>query len=483
MVTRRGRRRSAIIATATLAVAVAMGWSGARGAQAQEAFVEGRAQASAQVLAVVPELGSARLPITLGLATASFRARHAAAEATTIQFGLLGNILTVGQCGGDPLLTPDQLPAPLHASSVEGPDSRSREVAGTEFAFVGRESVEARPDAFGASDTSPAGVVVPGLLTVTGTAHAEAELVPGQLRRGGSTSEVGLVEIAGGVVRLEGLRWTAEQATGAGGAVETADGSFTVGRVVVAGMPLPAGDPGQLADAIEAANGVLEPLLLRIDLPTTTVEPNGTLDVSPLRLRVSGGSTTASILQPLIGGEQGNQARSALANALLFGGCEPGADGSQLQVIGGTANTVIDLAVAAILGGGAVGFEIGGARAGSDGTTVESPFEPGTTAPTLNVAAPAAPVDTAPKPPDSVSPPLPPATTTEAVTRPDPPPTSVEMAASTVTCVTTHPAGSPSCSAGRGVLAAGIALAAFAAVAGGDVATSHRPAPTRRKVR
>lgn len=444
-------------------------------ASSQPSFVLGRAQASSQVLAVVPSIGSARFPITLGLATASFRARTGTAEAMTVQFGFLGSLLTVSSCGADPMLTPDQLPQPLHTDSIGGPSSQTRETAGAGLGYVGRETVEARPDAFAAAESIPAGFAIPGLVRVEGRARAESELVPGELRRGGSVSELGVIELAGGLVRLEGLRWQADQITGADGDITQAAGVFTAGRLVVNGLALPAADPGELAVGLELANTALEPLFLRIDAPTTTMRKDGTVEVSPLRVTVSGGSTTSSVLQPLLGGDAGGEARRALGNALLFGGCRPGEEGTRLQTLGGAASTVADVAVATLLGGGAVTFEFGGARAGSDASTVGSAFGPPT--------PPVAPTGPAAGPP-TVATVVPPAagvatasTSTPAVGPPSPQSVPTRIAAA-VACVSSHPARRPGCNAGRGALAATLGAVALVGIAGLDLARSRRRLPS-----
>jgi hypothetical protein len=234
----------------------ALGAAGAPTAGADGEFVKGQAQASGAVFAVVPQAGGATLPITVGLATAQFRSSTGTAEASTIDLGLIGSVLTLSICGADPVLKPDQLPQPLHGDSTTEDGVKERDVADGGVGYAGHERTEVRPDAYGASDATPSALELPGFLSVTGTAHAQAELVPGQERRAHATSDIGGISLLGGLVRLSGLHWQADQVTGADGAPTSQAGAFSAGQVVVGGVPLPAADANQLAAALKVANAV-----------------------------------------------------------------------------------------------------------------------------------------------------------------------------------------------------------------------------------
>ena len=82
---------------------------------------------------------------------------------------------------------------------------------------------------------------------------------------------------------LRGLRWTAEQRTGAGGLVLGAEGTFGLDAMTVAGIPLPTATPLELATAFGAANEVIAPFGLRLEPPRvtkTTGRPGGAGDAA-----------------------------------------------------------------------------------------------------------------------------------------------------------------------------------------------------------
>lgn len=441
-------------AAAALAL-VALGSAGSPRAGAQSSFIKGQAQASGAVFAVVPQAGGATLPITVGLATAQFRSSTATAEASTIDLGLIGSVLTLSICGADPILTPDQLPTPLHADSTTETGAKDREVAGGGVGHAGYERTEVRSDAFGASDATPSVLELPGVLSVSGTAHAETELVPGAERRAHATAEIGSISLLGGLVQLAGLRWQADQITGPDGAPTTQAGSFSAGRVVVGGVALPSADPAQLTAAIDTINGVLGPLALTLVPPSTTVGADGSVVVSPLRLRISGGSTTSAFVLPLLANDSTDEGRRAVANALLFGGCKPGVKGTPLQQLGGGANTIADVLVAGVEGNGGISIELGGVRATSDARTSASAFGSflgDASAPALADQGSALASGASPAPAAGGA-------TTPVASGPAPVSSSNPFAqvVDGVKCITTHKRGSPGCSAGNGTLAAGLA--------------------------
>jgi hypothetical protein len=453
---------------------VAVGTAGAPGAHAGTDFVAGQAQASGAVVAVVAQAGGAQLPVTVGLATAQFRSNTGTAEATTLDLGLIGAVLTLSICGADPLLRADQLPQPLHADSTTDHAPKARTVADGGVALAGGERAEARPGAFASSQATPSALQIPAVLSVSGTSHAQTELVPGKERRAHATADLGDVNLLGGLVQLHGMHWQADQTTGPDGRPTLRRGAFTIGSVVVGGTALPTADAAQLSSALSLVNAVLGPLALTVQAPATTVGDDGSVVVSPLRIRVSGGSTAQVLLAPLLANGQATQARRAVANALLFGGCQPGVKGTPLQQLGGGANTVADVLLAGVAGEGGVALELGGARAESDDKTGANAFDsvlpfgavpPGAAA-TSGAAASTA-VGPAP-----VGPPLPIAAAPAPVAARGP----VANLAAGVRCLTS--AGrSASCARGRGSLAAGLAALLAAGLVALDVVRSRRTRP------
>ena len=381
---------------AAVSLVVSLGAAvGARPAAAAD-FVDGRGGASGQVAAIVPRAGNAALPISLGLSTAAFRSRTGIAESDTLDLGLVGTLLTLGICGGDPILTPDQVPSPLHADSSDGPSKKSRTTAGdgSTGPAAGVEAAEARPGSFASSTTTPGAFEIPGLLRVAGTSHAESELQPGRQRIAHGVSDLDIT-LLGGLVELHGARWDATQVTGPDGKPTKQVGTFSIGAAIVGGVALPAATTSQLAAVVDAVNAVTKPYIVSFTLPHPVIGSDGAVSVPPIGLDISGGPQSAMYLQPLLATDGATQARRQLENALLFGGCAPGVKGTPLQQLGGGVNTVLDVLLAGAVGNGGVGLEIGGVRASTDASTVGNAFDAFATVPTLGEVLFGAPPPTA----------------------------------------------------------------------------------------
>ncbi|MGH9188218.1 MAG: hypothetical protein ACRD0U_20820, partial [Acidimicrobiales bacterium] len=85
-----------------------------------EEFVAGAGRATSQVLAVVPKYGAVPISIIAGKAGATYQTSSGRGEASTIDLGLIGVILTLSICGGDPVAHPEDLPQPTQADSNDG---------------------------------------------------------------------------------------------------------------------------------------------------------------------------------------------------------------------------------------------------------------------------------------------------------------------------------------------------------------------------
>src|SRR5581483_2465666 len=177
-----------------------------------------------------------------------------------------------------------------------------------------------------------------------GRSGSAAELVAGQERKASAEVRFGNVDIAGGLVKLRGLRWATEQRTGPGGAVLGAGGTFGVDTVVVAGLPLPTDTPLELAAAFGAANKVISPFGLRIEPPQVTKSTGDReVRVTPLKLVLGDGTAAKPLLGPLMSGTQ--PAREALLEAMK--GFGNGKD-CNLGNAAGFAFTFVDVVAAAM---------------------------------------------------------------------------------------------------------------------------------------
>lgn len=328
-----------------LVTAMAMVASPSPQAAAQEAsFGTGTGRASARYLKVGPSRGSLSLSPTIGLALSDFLNTRGRGDVRTADFAALEDSL--------PPELVEALPTVKVESTEEGAEDGKTATLGTPAEVpVGLSAATLRASAgtapFGRSsfETAPIGLEV---VTISGgTAEAFSGVVDGNVREAVGTVEIGKVDIGGGALVLEDLRWTAVHRSGGASAEQ---GAFTVGAVSVAGQRFgaPEGAEQPLADALAAAQPLLGPLGLQITLPTPRVE-EGFVEMSPLRIRVAN-SELGSVVGP--GLEAAQPAREALIDALRSGSEDVDA-----------AILLTDVALGVLAGGSTLDIELGGVTA------------------------------------------------------------------------------------------------------------------------
>jgi len=348
-------------------------------------FVQGSGDAVANVGRLVARASGLPLAVTFGGALGHYQGITARGESATLDLGVLGVLLTTstGGCGGGRApLSPDQLPKRTVADSRSGAVSASKDVAGGGPVGAGREEASARPGALGQAAYTSAALEL-GELVASGEGRSSgtAELVDGQERRAQAEVRFGNIDIAGGLVSLRGLRWTAEQRTGAGGLVLGAEGAFGLDTVTVAGVPLPTATPLELAAAFGSANQVIAPFGLRLEPPQATKSTGDReVRVTPLKLVLGDGTAAKPLLGPLM--SETLPARQALLKAMKGFG----RDGCDLGGAGGLGFTFVDVVAAALGGNGGVDLELGGVLATTEGIDYGDPF--GVIAPGLPTVPP-----------------------------------------------------------------------------------------------
>ncbi len=377
-----------------LGCAVLLAVPGPPPATAAGSFVPGSGDAVANVGRLVARASGLPLASTYGDALAHYQGTTARGEAATLDLGFLGLMLTSPMgCGRAPL-SPGQLPKRTVADSHAGAASASKEVAGSGPVGAGREEATARPDAKGDAAYTTAALGLGDLLAAgEGRSAATAELVDGKERRASATVRFGNIDLAGGLVSLRGVRWSAEQHTGAGGAVIASGGTFGVDTIVVGGVPLPTDTPLKLAAAFGAADKVLAPFGLRLEPPEVTKSTGDReVRVTPLKLVLGDGTAARPLLGPLMSAAQ--PARAALLAAMK--GIGSGGD-CNLGQAGGLAFTFVDVVAAAMEGAGGIDLELGGVLATTEGIDYGDPF--GLIPPGLPTVAPVVAPAVRPRPP------------------------------------------------------------------------------------
>ena len=314
-------------------------------AAAQDApFGVGSGRAAAKYLRVGPSRGSLSLSPTVGLALSDFLNTRGRGDVRTADFAALADSL--------PPEVAEGLPSLKVESNEEGAEDGRTATIGTPAEVpVGLSAATLRASAgtapFGRSSFETAPVDLDVLAVSGGTAEAFSGIVDGNVREAVGTVQIGKVDIGGGVLVLEGLRWKAVHRTGADSVEQ---GTFTVGSVSVAGQSFgaPEGAEQPLADALAAAQPLLRPLGIQVTLPTPRIE-GGVVELTPLRIRVAN-SELGAVVGPVL--EAAQPGREALVDGLR--GATEDVDAAIL---------LTDVALGVLAGGSTLDIELGGVTA------------------------------------------------------------------------------------------------------------------------
>jgi hypothetical protein len=307
-------------------------------------FETGSGRASARYLKVGPSRGSLALAPTVGLALSDFLNTRGRGDVRTADFAALEDSL--------PPELVEALPTVKVESTDEGSEDGKTATLGTPAEVpVGLSAVTLQASAgtapYGRSSFETAPVELEVLAVSGGTAEAFSGVVEGNVREAVGTVEIGKVDIGGGALVLEGVRWEAVHRSGAASAEQ---GTFTVGAVSVAGQRFgaPEGAEQPLADALAAAQPLLGPLGLQVTLPESRIE-NGFVEMTPLRIRMAN-SELGSVVAPAL--EAAQPVREALIDALRSGSEDVDA-----------AILLTDVALGVLAGGSTLDIELGGVTA------------------------------------------------------------------------------------------------------------------------
>jgi hypothetical protein len=433
-------------------------------------FAAGTGIAQAEVAGFAPSTGGLSYTLSLGDAVANFEGQEAKSRAQEVGLGIYGALLSeVSVCGLPPAIKPGQLPQPSEVDSTHG---AARASSGTSAgsAAGGDQHAEAEPTPAAHATTAVAAWVLPGLISLgSGTSRSDVTLVPGRRRLAGATVALQSVDLAGGLVHLGGLRWSAEQQTGD---EPISRASFTVTSVTLAGVPLPTATTAQLTSTIATVDGLLAPYGLAIRLPSINrPTSSGIVRILPLAIVLGHSPALDPILQPLLAGLQP-------LRDLLNGATAKGTNCSDPRVLLGSAlgpsQTVADIALAGLSPSGGLEIDLGGAAAGTGAASYSNPFGTAPEGPPPSGLQQTSPGATVPAggPAASMRP-----TGTTATTGSSPRAPAVR-AAVRLFCRTTSPANAPRCWRGAATSAGAGALLLSAALFAADVRRSRRANPT-----
>jgi hypothetical protein len=465
----RRRRFSGVVLATVGAIVLAVvepAVNASAGHATQQRIEPGTAAASASVLGISPAVSGLQLSATIGESSAAFQHTETQAKSGTLDLGSLGLVLATSQFCGRSLLPSKTQPHPLTADSQDGQQHLTHGSKG-----LGQESVsvDESPESATATTTT-IDQKLPGVLSVRGRSRAAVRYIEG-VKQVATSSVTEDVSLFGGVVRFEGMRWTA---SGSSGATTVRKTDFTFGRVFIGGVPLEAPDSAPSA-TIDAINKALDPFGLSVLRPArSTNQHTGAVAIGPFTVRFSGSRIERALFKPVV------DSVVNLENLMKTLGT-PGDDCAQfrqlLYNLGNSEGTLVHVVLAIAQGAGVLDLQLGGVAVG-----------------VLNPATFANPFDAAQLPPTTHRPPKPPST---KVTRPignSPPGTSVTSgnpasipptiasASASQHCVSTSPSRAHSCWHGLATVAAGGALALGVVLLVADVAVTRRRRTSLRSV-
>jgi hypothetical protein len=370
------------------------------GAGADPTFVAGSGRARANLFEIIPSTGGLEIPINFGKALVTYQGTSATATSGGVKPP--SQTAAENDCGGAQPQPPGgggggaPGPAPPKPGGGSSPTqfpfvSTLTVSTGDEGADKGREIDQGRfpdgspisgrmehqqvratadPSAWAATTTG-ALAFGPMIEVVNGRTEAETGIVDQKSRLAHAVTTMDRLNLLGGLISLIDVRWEATQRTGDD---PRADGTFTVGSVLLQGKPLPAppappalpegvpggGSPPPLPDPLTVLNTAIAPSGLAIESPRIDTA-GGVARVSPMTLRIVDSALGRVVLAPLVTSLQ--PVRETVVGGLLAISCDFGA-----------AVTVADVAAGVLTGTGGIRFDFGGVSATTEGEVYDNPF-------------------------------------------------------------------------------------------------------------
>lgn len=367
-----------------LLCAGAMSLAGAPSAGADNGPTQG--SASAQSLQVTPHEGSLAVGAVFGEALAGNTGGFAKAQSEGLDLGAVGAAIKGYNCGKEPSQQQqDLVPSPLITATGDPGADKGVTQGPSQSNYGANEFVLANDAPYGEADTTYVGPVADpsNAIQISGMVSKAWSGVVNGVSEAGATSDIASVSLGGGAVVLQGLHWETTYPVN-GNAQPT--GSFTIGKVLLAGTALP--NPADLSAVTTAVNQALGTLGLEIELPAVSQE-QGIEFVDPLQIAVVPNSTRDGIVDPVV--TQLQPTYYQLANGLengfgsdqpplnSLGQAEATSPGQQIAAAlcqSDTPITVADITIASLDGGGFFNVALGGVNS-SDAPLAANPFDLG----------------------------------------------------------------------------------------------------------
>ncbi len=365
------------------------------GAGAEPTFVAGSGRARANLFEIIPRTGGLEIPINFGKALATYQGLSATATSGGVKppsqqsaEGDCGGAQPPGGGGGGGAPAP---PKPGGDNPTAFPFVSTLSVStGDEGAEKGREidqggfppnspvsgrfehqQVWAKAGPSARAITTSASLGLSSVVEILhGRTDADVAVLGGKAREAHAVTTIDRLSLFDGQVVLVDVRWEAIQRTGEG---ERAEGTFSVGQVLLGGKPLPGAPPPPsalpgapqpaLPDPLAALNTALAPSGVSIVAPH--FEAAGAVArVTPMSIRFAESALGRVVLGPIVTSLQ--PLREQVVGGLLAISCDFG-----------IAVTVADVATSILTGSGGISFDFGGVTATTEGDVYDNPFAGG----------------------------------------------------------------------------------------------------------
>ncbi len=335
-----------------LTFVVMLAQSVADGATAQgsstSSFVQGGGDAVAEAISVVPALSGYSLGVETGVSIADYLGTEGQAESQMLTSALIGDLGVATPAGSGGIIAESSSTPTTHSTTVEGGSGNG----------VGVLAVTASQSA-GLASATLAGLNLPGVLDISGgQSAAGTSIVNGETRQAQASSSIGSVSILGGLIVLNGLRWTANQSTGA----HTSHvGTFSIASISVDNTVIAIPVNG-LSGVITLINGVLAQTGLRVTLPTQTIGSDGSVQESALSIGLDDSALGKELVSPFV--PQLQPLRTLLNKTLV-----------EVDPTLGESDLILEIALSVLAGQGTLDLNLGGAYATTNGTAYGNSLE------------------------------------------------------------------------------------------------------------
>jgi hypothetical protein len=364
------------------------------GAGADPTFVAGSGRARANLFEIIPRTGGLEIPINFGKALATYQGLSATATSGGVKPPSQQS--AEGDCGGaqPPGGGGGGAPAPpkpggdnptafpfvstLSVSTGDEGAEQGREIDQGGFPpnspVSGRfehQQVWAKAGPSARAVTTSASLGLSSAVEILhGRTEADVAVLGGKAREAHAVTTIDRLSLFDGQLVLVDVRWEAIQRTGEG---ERAEGTFSVGQVLLGGKPLPGAPPPPgalpgapqpaLPDPLLALNTALAPSGVSIVAPH--FETAGAVArVTPMSIRFAESALGRVVLGPIVTSLQ--PLREQVVGGLLAISCDFG-----------IAVTVADVATSILTGSGGISFDFGGVTATTEGDVYDNPFAGG----------------------------------------------------------------------------------------------------------